>query len=148
MTTKEKMNVRLYFNISSLFLQSQRNTRNYMFIASSLQSLLEFKRNTWWSCQSRGPRPPVSTPMIKAKLKTTKERYNRERKHHNVRKTSGIVIPPERPSLSYLTWAKAIPFTVLIPPHAGENFTKSLNTRMQWGSEKVQTKVEARLKWH
>lgn len=68
MTTNQKMNVRLYFNISFPL-----NTRNFMFSASSLQSLLEFKPNIWWSCQSNeGPALQNPHSWLKHKSKQQK----------------------------------------------------------------------------
>lgn len=65
-------------------------------------SLLHHSSRYWNSNETHdgavnheGPAHRYPHPWLKQKLKTTKERYNRERKHHNVRKTSGIVIPPE-----------------------------------------------------
>lgn len=79
----------------------------------STRSLLHHSSRYWNSNETHGGAvnhegPALQYPRswLKPKLKTTKERYNRERKHHNVRKTSRMVIPPDtdRAGLVYRIW--------------------------------------------
>lgn len=146
--------------MSGYVLISVHFSSNTSEIKETTSSLLHHSSRYWNSNETHdgavnheGPAHQHPHSWLKQKLKTTKERYNRERKPHNVRKTSGMVIPPEtdRADPVYHIWheLKLFHSQFSFRPTQGETSplsrpdVKSLNTRK--GANKSRGTVEVTL---